>query len=116
MGKSKGIEAQLQSDMMDLLLVHPRIAWAMAVTTGVFKVKGGAITTGHYISDNQKRKTGMSDIIGMFKTGQFFSIEVKKPKEVPTPEQFEFMDMVNKNGGFAIWANSIESISVALKT
>ena len=110
----KGIEAKLQADIMDLLLVHPRIAWAMAVTTGVFKVKGGAITTGHYISDNQKRKTGMSDIIGMFKTGQFFSIEVKRPKEVPTSEQFEFMDMVRKNGGWAIWADSIEKINAEL--
>lgn len=111
---SNQTESQLQSDIMDLLLVHTRVAWAMAVTTGVFKLRGRAITTGHYISDTQKRKTGMSDIIGMFKTGQFFSIEVKKPKEVPTPEQFEFMDMVNKNGGFAIWADSIEKVNNGL--
>ena len=81
----------------------------MVVTTGKFRVKGGYITTGHYMTGHEKQSVGMSDIIGMLTTGQFFSIEVKKPNEKPTNEQFEFMDLVSVNGGISGWCDNADT-------
>lgn len=107
-------ESETQSDIMDMLLTHPKVCWAMVITTGVFKVKGGCITVGHYMSDEQKQKTGMSDIVGMLKNGKFFSIETKVPGKEPTEVQYEFMDLVNRNGGLAFWADSVSKAMYGL--
>ena len=101
-------ESDIQSDIMIALGEHPLVAWCMVVTTGVFKVKGGFITVGHYISEDQKRLTGMSDVIGMLKDGRFFCVETKRPKEKPTAEQDGFMTLVANNGGVSGWANCVE--------
>jgi len=92
-------ESDIQSEIMNMLLVHPKVSWCMVITTGKFRIKGGYITTGHYMSDVQKQKTGMSDILGMLKNGKTLAIETKVPGKEPTPEQYEFMDLVNRNGG-----------------
>ena len=107
-------ESDIQSDIMNMLLKHPKVVWAMVITTGVFKVKGGCITTGHYMSDVQKRKTGMSDILGMLKNGKTFSIETKKSGEEPTKEQYDFMALVNRHGGLSFWADSVEKAMYGL--
>jgi len=108
-------ESEIQSDILDLLLVHPKIAWCMAITTGFFKVRGGSITTGHYMTEDQERLTGMSDILGQMRDGRLFACEVKVPGKEPTKEQYEFLDLVNRNGGFAIWADSVEKVAERLK-
>lgn len=107
-------ESDIQTDIMKMLLKHPKVCWAMVITTGKFKVKGGYITVGHYMSDEQKRKTGMSDILGMLNNGRTLSIETKKPGELPTEEQYEYIDLVNSRGGLAFWANSVESAMYGL--
>jgi len=109
-------ESKVQSDTMDLLLVHPRIAWAMVITTGKFKAPGGWVTVGHYMSEHQKRETGMSDIIGQLKDGRMLAIETKIPGETPTPEQYKFLNMVDKNGGLSFWCNSVEACAACLKS
>ena len=101
-------ESDIQSDIMCALGSHKKVAWCMVITTGVFKVKGGCITVGHYISEDQKRLTGMSDIVGMLTNGKFFSIETKKPKETPTDEQFNFMGLVAQYKGVSGWCSSVE--------
>lgn len=101
-------ESDIQSAVMCALGEHPLVTWCMVVTTGGFKVKGGYITVGHYITEDQKRLTGMSDVIGMLKDGRFFCIETKKPGEEPTDEQFAFMGLVSKNGGVSGWADCVE--------
>lgn len=53
--------------------------------------------------------TGSSDLIGMFQ-GRFLAIEIKKPKKNPTPEQHNFMTVVNNNGGIAFVARSPEDV------
>ena len=102
-------ESEIQQNIILALTVHPKVAWCMVVTTGQFKVKGGYITTGHYITEDQKRLTGMSDIIGQLRDGRFFCIETKKPGEEPTEEQFNYLDLVAKNGGVSGWCDSVES-------
>ena len=101
-------ESDIQSQIMIALGNHPNVAWCMVITTGKFKVKGGYVTVGHYISDSQKRFTGMSDIIGMLIDGTFFCIETKKPDKKPTKEQWEFLGMVAKNKGISGWCCNAE--------
>ena len=96
-------ESEIQTNIMIALGNHPKVVWSMVITTGVFKVKGGCITTGHYVTEDQKRLTGISDIIGMLTSGVFFCIETKKPKEKPTEEQFGFIDLVSRNKGISGW-------------
>lgn len=55
-------------------------------------------------------KTGSGDILGLTKTGQFFSIEVKRPGKKPTDAQVEFMDRIAFNGGIAFVACSIDDV------
>lgn len=99
-------ESDIQSAIMIALGEHPLVAWCMVITTGKFRVKGGFITVGHYITEEQKRLTGMSDVVGMLSTGAFFSIETKKPGEEPTKEQYEFLDLVSRNNGVSGYATS----------
>lgn len=100
-------ESEIQTDIVKMLCEHPRVAWVMVVTTGKFKVKGGYVTVGHYITEDQRRLTGMSDIIGQMRDGRVLVVETKKPKEVPTVEQYEYMELVNSNGGLGFWADSV---------
>ena len=45
-------------------------------------------------------KKGVSDVLCCFR-GQFIAIEVKSPKDKPTPEQSGFISNVNSCGGLA---------------
>jgi len=56
---------------------------------------------------------GSADIIGIFH-GRFLAIEVKKPKEHPTPEQREFLNLVNEKGGVAFYACSVKEVRIKL--
>lgn len=80
---------------------HPLVAWVYVTTTGTFKgLKGGA-----------KYKIGipgMPDIMGQMRDGRVLGIEVKKPGEVPTKEQIDFLNMIAKNRGLAGWADCVE--------
>ena len=108
-------ESQIQSGVMDLLLVHKDVAWAMVITTGKFKAPGGWVTVGHYMSEHQKRETGMSDIIGQLRDGRMLAIETKDINETPTEEQHKFMRLVRTNGGVAFWTSSIDGCNNLLE-
>ena len=93
-------ESQLQNAILDMLLQHHNVSHAHVMTTGKIKGRGGHwITLGY---------PGVSDIIGMTKTGKFFAIEVKKPGEKPTKQQLEYLEMVEDNGGLADWVTNVE--------
>ena len=100
-------EKDIQNDIMIALGSHPRVAWQMVITTGKFRIKGAYITTGQYMTEHLKRHSGISDIIGQLVNGLFFCIEIKKPKEKPTPEQYEFMELVSRNGGISGFATNV---------
>lgn len=51
---------------------------------------------------------GSSDIIGMMPDGRFLAIEVKAPGEKPRDNQYAFIAAVQKQGGVAGWATSVE--------
>jgi len=106
-------ESDIQSEIMTALGSHPLVVWVMVVTTGQFKVRGGYITTGHYMTEHCRSTTGMSDIIGMMVSGASLAIETKKPGEEPTNEQYAFIELVGRNGGISGWAtNAKEAIEI----
>jgi len=105
--KKRGEEGTLEDQIMDLLLMHPKVAFAKVNTSGVVKRKGHWITIGNI--------PGLADIDGMLKGGRFFCIEVKKPLEEPTKEQFDFMSMVNMGGGLAFWTDNLQDVIDTLK-
>jgi hypothetical protein len=53
---------------------------------------------------------GISDILGLLTGGRFLAIEVKMPKGYPTPEQKEFLARINRHGGIAFIARSIDDV------
>jgi len=51
---------------------------------------------------------GSADIIGISPGGRFLAVEVKAPKGVTSFEQQRFIDHVNKTGGIAGVARSVD--------
>ena len=46
---------------------------------------------------------------------RYLQIEVKKPGEVPTKAQVAFMDGINRCGGIAFYATSVQDVKDKLK-
>lgn len=99
-------ESQIQSAIMDMLTIHPRIAWATVMTTGKVRHKGYWISM-HF--------PGMADILFQTKQGRLGAIEVKVPGQAPTREQLAFLSLVESNGGLAGWADSVEAAQEILR-
>lgn len=51
---------------------------------------------------------GEADIWAILKGGRHVEIEVKKPGEKPTPEQFEWLRQCAAQGAFAFWCTSLD--------
>jgi hypothetical protein len=51
---------------------------------------------------------GFPDVFGWLpKDGRFLAIECKRPGEEPTPEQWEFIHRINRDGGVAFWTSDL---------
>lgn len=99
-------ESEIQTDVMNLLLEHPLVAWAAVMTTGKVRHKGYWMTLGF---------PGLSDIIGQMRTGKLLALEIKKPGEEPTKIQTQFLELVKSYGGVSGWCDSVESASKILE-
>ena len=51
---------------------------------------------------------GSSDLIGLMPNGRFLAVEVKKVGGMVSPEQVNFLKMVNKKGGLGVSCYSVE--------
>lgn len=100
-------ESAIQTDIMDMLLMMPSVAWCYVTTTGTFRLRGGSVITIGF--------PGMADIIGQMKTGELFALEVKKQKGKATKDQIEFIETVNRNGGRAGVVRCVEDALYVLK-
>ena len=80
----------------------------------------------HWMGGNFSMIKGISDIIGVTRTGRFLAIEVKKEGwEPPKPtnkkeyahylDQKGFIDNVNNNNGLAFFASSLDEVIEKLK-
>lgn len=53
---------------------------------------------------------GGSDLIGWTSEGKFLAIEVKSKKGILTEQQSNFINEVNRSGGIAFMARSVEEV------
>lgn len=99
-------EADYQTAIQDYLQYKGIFAWKNH-STGIYNKKGGGwIPLG---------LTGVSDILGILPDGRFLAIEVKKPGGKLTQNQIDFLDIINKNGGVAFMAITIDDVQAHLK-
>ena len=98
--RGPGPEAKVQRAIMEFLQYHPKVAFAFRLNAGMIRTENGGMV--------RLAPAGVSDIIGMTIDGHFFAVEVKAGKNRPTPRQQEFVDQVNKDGGLAFVAWSVD--------
>jgi hypothetical protein len=103
--KSVQPEREVLKACLQLLSVHQKVAWACRMNTGTMKLDGRFVKFAF---------KGMSDIIGQLKDGRFMAIEVKREGKYPTAEQNAFLGMVNLNGGYACYVQSVERLEFLL--
>lgn len=66
-------------------------------------------------SNNPFHIKGVSDVLGILPGGRLLAIEVKSKVGRPSPEQILFIDKINKSGGLAFIARSVEEVEERLK-
>jgi len=77
-----------------------------------YKAILGIYREGRYIPSHTR---GVSDIIGCIpKQGRYLAIEVKRPGGKLTPEQQQFIDIINAVGGLAFVAHLVDEVIVRL--
>ena len=74
---------------------------------------GNTIATVYTAAGIYSRK-GVPDIFACLK-GRYLQIEVKKPGETPSEAQKAFMRGINKCGGIAFYATSVQDVKDKLK-
>lgn len=99
------LETDVQTSVLRLLAIHPKVAWRFRMNTGGAWFKGQFVKFGF---------TGMADITGQLRDGRRLEIEVKRPGEHPTDDQKRFIDAVNGAGGVAFVARSVADVMDAL--
>lgn len=108
-------EQELLNQVMQWLTSQNVVCWRNN-STGVFDPTRKA-----FRRPSKWSRNGVSDIIGLVpKTGQMLAIELKKPPTGKRKEQTlnnmlsdgqkEFIEDVNKNGGLAFVADSLEAV------
>jgi hypothetical protein len=60
-------------------------------------------------------RVGSSDIIGLLPGGRFIAVECKAPGGHPGEHQIEFLNQVEKMGGLAVIARSVEDLEKSLR-
>lgn len=104
-------EAQILKGILQMLAMHPKVAWHARMNVGAGKVlrKGG-------VSQFMRWGfPGCSDVLGQMRDGRVIAIEAKRPSGEPTPEQIAFLACVRANNGVALVARSVEDVLEALK-
>ena len=99
------LEKQIQASILRALNLSPLVGLAWRNNTGAMKVPASKGKASRFIKFGE---AGMSDILGVLKTGQFFAIEVKQPEKKATALQQAFIDNVNDSGGRAGVATSVD--------
>lgn len=106
--KKDNLEQRIQKGIINYLKMSPLISWVRRHNSGKVQTAWGTwVVLG---------EPGDSDVFAMFSAnagdfaGKFLAIEVKKPEEEPTDDQWEFMNLVNADGGVAFPARSTDDV------
>jgi penicillin-binding protein-related factor A (putative recombinase) len=106
--RSVSYEKPIENEILYFLKSIGVFAWKNQ-TVGVFSK-----SRNQYLKPrNIHHIKGVSDILGLI-DGRFLAIEVKSPKGRPTPEQLEFIEKVNAQGGIAFIARSSLDVKTVL--
>jgi hypothetical protein len=100
-----GTETALVRDILRLLALHGIPAWRQ--NTG-----GMANPAGRYVAFGNPGAPDISGIIPDF--GRALYIEVKRPGNRPTAEQWAFLLHAQRAGAFAFWTDSVEYVIRAI--
>ena len=101
-------EAEILKAIMQYLRVHPKVAKVWRQNSGTFK-EGS-----RFIRANTAR--GMSDIMGVLKSGRTLAIECKAKRGTLHDHQKQFLDSISAAGGLAFVARSVNDVMAALET
>lgn len=100
-------EAPILASVLKALNFYPNVDWWERMNTGAYVVAGEGNKKRRFIRFGFK---GCADIIGQMRDGRFLAIETKRLGENPDDDQQAFLDRVNKNGGLAFVARSIDDL------
>lgn len=103
-------EAQILKAIMQLLNRHPKVSKVWRQNSGTFQMQYGDKT--RYVRANTAK--GMSDIMGILKDGRTLCIEVKTRTGKVQPHQTDFLIAINKAGGIAFVARSVDDVLLNL--
>ena len=96
--KTKTLEADSLTEVLQALRTHHTVAWVRRQNTGAAKVGGRFIKFGW---------AGCTDLLGMLKDGRLLAVECKRLKGGKlSTEQAHFISMVNQFGGCAFVATN----------
>jgi len=98
-------EAEIQRDILRLLKVHPKVAWAQRFNVGAQRIESKSGT--RFIRYAFK---GCADILGQMTDGRFLAVEVKSRKGKATPEQEAFLALVGSFGGVSVIARCEDDV------
>lgn len=99
-------ETEILHDVLDLLNLHPEVAWAMRMNVGSV-VMGDARVV-------RFGARGVSDIIGQMADGRFLAVEVKSARGRVTADQNAFLGNVAGHHGVALLVRSVDDVFEAL--
>jgi hypothetical protein len=60
-------------------------------------------------------KVGSSDIVGLLPGGRFIAVECKAPGGRPSGRQLQFLNEIERMGGLAVIARSVEDLEKSLR-
>lgn len=100
------LERHVLRAVLAALRSHPRVAWFTRQQSGLFMEGERTIRVGY---------RGLPDIVGMLRGGRLFCVECKSATGRVTSEQQKTLDNINRNGGLAFVARSVEDVFKALQ-
>lgn len=109
------LESERQASIVRYLKLEKRVRFFI-------RINGGGQSIGQcfvwfyklFIGNLELKGKGVPDIIGQLRDGRFFALEVKRPGELPTNEQAEFLRMVTECGGVSGVANNWQQAKAIL--
>ena len=108
---SKGVrgvkETEIQRGVLRALELHPKVAWCRRLNVGAGRLANEDGTAGRFMRFAFK---GCSDIIGQLKSGVVLAVEVKAAGGRLREEQAAFLALINKHGGVAFVACSVDDV------
>lgn len=107
-------EHAIQRSILTYLAIDRRIAWYRRFNTGATCLESRDAEGKSSRRFVRFAFPGCADILGHLVTGQFLAIEVKRPSTGPSDEQAAFLAQVNRAGGLAFIACSVEDVQAAL--